>query len=150
MKLERVLILFVFGMIFLALLACGMKGPPFLPERSMPFKVKQMTSEWKDEVVYLKGRVTPSNDDDGNAPDALGCTVYHAQYDLETPPCEGCPVEYGIFEEIRADVIKEGKFHCQFPRMKTKGIHFFRVRLLGPKETLGPSSNGVRILIIDD
>ena len=71
MKRERVLTLFIFGVIFLGLLACGMKGPPFLPERSMPFKVKQMTGEWKDEVVYLKGRVTPRNDDDGNAPDAI-------------------------------------------------------------------------------
>ena len=150
MKLERVLPLFVFGVIFLALLACGMKGPPFLPEKSMPFKVNQMTGEWKDGVVYLKGHVAPRNDDDGNAPDALGCTVYHAQYDLENPPCEGCPMEYGILEEIKADVITEDKFHCQFPRIKTKGIHFFKVRLLGPKGMLGPSSNGARLLMIDD
>ena len=149
MKLERVLPLFVFGVIFLALLACGIKRPPFLPERSMPFKVKQMTGEWKDGGVYLKGHVAPRNDEDGNAPDALGCTVYHAQYDLENPPCEGCPTEYGILEEIKADVITEDRFHCQFPRIKTKGIHFFKVRLHGPKGTLGSSSNGVRILIDD-
>lgn len=149
MKLERVLPLFVFGVIFLALLACGIKRPPFLPERSMPFKVKQMTGEWKDGGVYLKGHVAPRNDEDGNAPDALGCTVYHAQYDLENPPCEGCPMEYGILKEIKADVIKGGKFHCQFRRIKTKGIHFFKVRLLGPKGTLGPFSNEVRILIDD-
>lgn len=149
MKLERVLPLFVFGGIFLVLFACGMKGPPFLPERSMPFKVKQMTGEWKDGVVYLTGRMVPRKGDVRNAPNVSGCTVYHAQYDLENPPCEGCPVEYGILEEIRADVIKENRFHCQFPRIKTKGIHFFKVRLLGPKETLGPSSNGVRILIDD-
>ena len=149
MKLERVLPLFVFGVIFLALLACGIKRPPFLPERSMPFKVKQMTGEWRDGVVYLKGHVAPRNDDDGNALDALGCTVYYARYDLENPPCEGCPTEYGILEEIKADVITEDRFHCQFPRIKTKGIHFFKVRLHGPKGTLGSSSNGVRILIDD-
>lgn len=149
MKLERVLPLFVFGVIFLALLACGIKRPPFLPERSMPFKVKQMTGEWKDGGVYLKGHVAPRNDEDGNAPDALGCTVYHAQYDLGNPPCEGCPMEYGVLKEIKADVIKGGKFHCQFRRIKTKGIHFFKVRLLGPKGTLGPFSNEVRILIDD-
>ncbi len=150
MKLERVFPIFLFGVIFLGLLACGMKGPPFLPERSMPFKVTQMTGEWKDGVVYLKGHVVPRNDDDGNAPDASDCTVYHAQYDLENPPCEGCPVEYGILEEIRADMIKGAKFHCQFPQVETKGIHFFKVRLLGPKGTLGPSSNGAKLLIIDD
>lgn len=149
MKRERVLPLFVFGIIFLTVLACGMKGPPFLPERNIPFKVKQLTGEWKDGVVYLKGHVAPRHDDDGNVPDALGCTVYHAQYDLENPPCEGCPMEYGILEEIKADVITEDRFHCQFPRIKTKGMHFFKVRLLGPKGTLGPSSNGVRIVIDD-
>jgi predicted small lipoprotein YifL len=149
LKRGRVLPCIIFGVILLALLACGMKGPPFLPEKSMPFKVKQMTGEWKDGVVYLKGHVVPRNDDDGNAPDVLGCTVYHVQYDLENPPCEGCPIEYGILEERKADVITEDKFHCQFPRIKTKGIHFFKVCLLGPKGTLGPSSNGVKILIDD-
>ena len=149
MKLERVLPLFVVGVIFLALLACGIKGPPILPERSMPFKVKHLTGEWNDGVVYLKGHVVPRYDDHGNAPDALGCTIYHARHDLGNPPCEGCPVKYGILEEIKADVIKGDKFHCQFPRKKTKGIHFFKVRLLEPKGALGPSSNGAKLLMID-
>jgi predicted small lipoprotein YifL len=144
-----VLSLFIFGVVFLAVLACGKKGPPFLPERDTPFQVKNLTGEWNDGVVYLKGHVAPRYDDHGNAPDALGCTVYHAQYDLGNPPCEGCPMEYGILEEIKGDVITADKFHCQFRRIKTKGIHFFKVRLLGPKGTQGPSSNSVKILIDD-
>jgi hypothetical protein len=141
--------LIISGVVFLTLLACGKKGPPFLPERDTPFRVKHLTGEWRDGIVHLKGQVVPRHDEDGNNPDASGCIVYHARYDLENPPCEGCPIEYGTLEEIKTDVLKADRFHCQFRQIKSNGIHFFKVRLIGPKEMPGPSSNGVRILIND-
>lgn len=149
MKREWVLPLFVFGIIFLAVVACGKKGPPFLPETTPPLKVIHLTGEWKDGVVYLKGDVIPRSGKDGNDPDASGCIVYHTRYDLINPPCEGCPIEYGVLEEITAGVIKADRFRCQLRQIQTQGIHYFKVRLLGPKGTPGPSSNVVKILIDD-
>jgi len=149
LKREWVLPLFVFGILFLAVVACGKKGPPFLPEKTAPLKVTHLTGEWKDGVVYLKGDVAPRRGEDGNDPDASGCIVYHARYDLIDPPCEGCPIEYGVLEEIKAGVIRGDTFRCQLRQIQTRGIHFFKVRLLGPKGTPGPSSNRVKILIDD-
>jgi hypothetical protein len=149
LKREWGLSLFVFGIIFLAVVACGKKGPPFLTERKPPLKVAHLTGEWKDGVVYLIGDVAPRGGKDGHDPKASGCIVYHARYDLITPPCEGCPIEYGVLEEIPAGVVRADKFRCQLREMRTQGIHFFKVRLLGPKGTLGPFSNSVKILVDD-
>jgi hypothetical protein len=149
LKREWVLPLFVFGILFLAVVACGKKAPPFLPEKTAPLKVTHLTGEWKDGVVYLKGDVAPRRGEDGNDPDASGCIVYHARYDLMNPPCEGCPIEYGVLEEIKAGVFRGDRFRCQLRQIQTRGVHFFKVRLLGPKGTPGPSSNRVKILIDD-
>lgn len=149
MKCERALSLFLFGVLFLALPACGKKGPPFLPKRSMPYKVKQLTCEWKDRIVHLKGHVVPGQSNDKSTEDVSGCRIYHAQYDLKTPPCEGCPIEYKILKEIAEDVITDHKFHCRVPGVKERGIHFFKVRLIGRKGAIGPSSNEVKLTIDD-
>jgi hypothetical protein len=147
LKYDRLLFLLLFGVFFLALPACGMKGPPFLPKGRALFEVQQLTGEWEDGEVYLKGHVVPPRGSEKNTTDVLSCRIYHARYDLEDPPCEDCPIEYNMFKDIKTEVMTGNNFHCRVPWIKEKGVHFFKVRLLGPKEVLGPPSNEVKLTI---
>ena len=149
MKQKQAVFLVVFGTVLLALLGCGKKGPPFMPEEDMPLKVKSLTGEWKNGVVFLKGHVASHKGSDKKTVDVLGCTVYGAHYDLKDPPCEGFPIEYRFIREIKADVISGDEFYCQVPDIMREGVHFFKVCLLGRKGTIGPPSNAVRVVIDD-
>ena len=149
MKLREAVFLFIFGTVFLALLGCGKKGPPFMPKEDVPLKVNNLTGEWKNGVVFLKGNVVPHEGSGKKTTDVLGCRVYGAHYDLKDPPCEGCPVEYRFIREIKADVISGNEFYCQVPDIMRAGVHFFKVCLLGRKGTIGPPSNAVRVVIDD-
>lgn len=149
MKQGQVVSLFIFGTVLLALMGCGKKGPPFMPKENMPLKIKQLTGEWKNGVVFLKGRVFAPQENGEITADVLGCRVYAAHYDLENPPCEGCPIEYRFVKELKADVISGDEFYCQVPDIMRTGIYFFKVHLLGRKGTPGPPSNVVK-LVIDD
>jgi predicted small lipoprotein YifL len=149
LKQRQAVSLFIFGTVLLALMGCGKKGPPFMPKEDMPLKVKHLTGEWKNGDVFLKGHIATHKGKGRRTADVLGCRVYGAHYDLENPPCEGCPIEYRFVKELKADVISGDEFYCQVPNIMIKGFHLFKVHLLGRKGTLGPPSNGVR-LVIDD
>ena len=76
-----------------------------------------------------------------------GARVYYAQYPLENPPCEGCPIEYQGHHSFGAEVVTEDGFRCRVP-VKVQGqVYFFRVNLIGPSEAMGPSSDMVKVVV---
>ena len=149
MKRQQGRFLVIFGLVFLVLLACGKKGPPFLPERNIPLKVQQLTGEWKNGTVFLKGKVAAFRGQNRDRSEVKGCRVYHAWYALEKPPCEGCPVDYSGYREINDEVLRGEGFLCELSVNTKKGIHFFEVRLIGRNGVIGPSSNRLKLTIDD-
>lgn len=129
--------------------ACGKKAPPFLAEKTLPFRVEQLKVECNNKTFFLKGTVS---DPQGRLKDPsviTGCRVYHAYYGLENPPCEDCPIDYRLFKDIMGKVISDKGFFCQVPVKKTSGIHFFKVQLIGRKGEYGPSSEGAKLITGD-
>jgi len=139
--------LLLLGVLVFQTVSCGKKAPPFLPERKFSPAVTALTAEWRDGSVRLTGNVVSRSGQAANASDVVGCRVYHAGYDLETPPCEGCPIAFEMFEEIEGPVVEAGMFRCRVSGIEKKGIHYFRVRLLGRKGVSGPSSNVAKVVV---
>ena len=147
MKRKQVYLFFFLCVCFLILMACGKKGPPFLPESNVSLKVEQLKGTWKNGAVILTGSVPlPQGQKKGTA-DITGCIVHHSLYAFETPPCDGCPVEYRTKREIQAEVVKGDKFRCEIPEIKRGWIHFFKVCLISRKGGTGPSSNRVKLAL---
>jgi predicted small lipoprotein YifL len=139
----------ILGSVFLALMSCGKKGPPFLPKTDMPLKVEQLKGQWTNEAVLLQGSIPALKGQKRGSPGVTGCRVYHAWYSLKNAPCEGCPIKYSGFQEIRGKILAEEEFLCEVFVEKKQGIHFFEVRLLDPKGEVGPPSNRVKLIIED-
>ena len=150
MKRKQVYIFFVLGVCFLILMACGKKGPPFLPESNVSLKVEQLKGKWENGAVILTGRVQLPQEQKKGTTDITGCIVHHALYAFETPPCDGCPVEYRDKREIRAEVVKGDEFRCEIPEIKRGGIHFFKVYLVSRKGGSGPSSNRLKLVLTSE
>ena len=138
-------LLVTFGLVLVVGVSCGKKGPPFLPKRSIPFKVEALNSERRDGVIILKGKIVATGRQKKDISNIMGCKVYHAWYAPGDEPCKGCPIEYNIFGEIRGEVIIREGFFCRVPGIKKKGIHFFEVRLIGREGTIGPRSNRAKL-----
>ena len=129
-----------------AVLACGKKGLPFLPKQSIPFKVEHLKGEWKDGVVVLRGDIL-SPQDQGKEPASIPCKVYYAQYAVEAPPCEGCPIAYTDEREMRAEIITQERFYCRVPGITEQGIYFFKVSLMDGTGAMGPPSNRAKVMV---
>jgi hypothetical protein len=78
---------------------------------------------------------------------AQGCRVYYAQYPLDNAPCAGCPIEYHGYQEFGPEVITEQGFFCKVPAEISGQVYFLKVRLIGPEQTEGPSSDTVRVMV---
>jgi len=126
--------------------ACGKKGPPFLTESKLSLRVDQLKAEWENGRVLLKGYV---RGEDKIISSVTGCRVYHAWYTMDNSPCEGCPIEMTGFEEIKEKVVSGDRFSCEIPGVEKKGIHFFKVRLMGKNGALGPPSDKTKLMIDD-
>ena len=137
----------VFCVVSLALMSCGKKGPPFLPKTDMPLKVEQLKGQWTNEAVLLQGSIPALKGQKKDTPGVTGCRVYNAWYSLKNPPCEGCPIDYPGFQEIRGEILAGEDFMCEVFVKKKEGIHFFEVRLIGPKGVAGPPSNRVKLTV---
>jgi predicted small lipoprotein YifL len=135
--------------VFFTAQACGKKAPPFLPKRETPFKVEQLKAECVDGVFHLTGAIVDSEGRAKEVSNITGCRVYHACYALDNPPCEGCPIDYGEFKEIKGDIITQGQLSCRVPLEKEKGIHFFKVCLIGQEGEIGPMSDSTKLIIED-
>ena len=147
MRLDRALLFVVLAAMFLALTACGKKGPPFLPERKIFSRVEQLQAELENGVVELKGHIAPPQARKKDTSDITGCRIYHTWYALDNPPCEDCPIEFPDHQDITGEVNTGAGFSCQVPVKKRKGIHFFEVRLLGRRGAIGPLSDRAKLIV---
>jgi hypothetical protein len=127
------------------LTACGEKKPPFLPEVSIPLKVKGLQGKWEKGTVTFTGEIVPTPKEKEYTREVTGCRIYYARYPVDRPPCEGCPIDYTGYKEIEGGVVKERRFHCQVPFKRKEGVYFFQIRLIGPKGAIGPPSERVKL-----
>jgi len=129
------------------LVRCGKKGPPFLPEKEIPYRLNALSVEQQGGGFHLEGKVVDPRDPARPVPVIEVGRVYHACYPLDNPPCENCPIDYGPFRSVRGEQVGKGRFSCQVPVKAGKGIHFFKIRLIGPEGGIGPFSDRVKIII---
>jgi predicted small lipoprotein YifL len=126
--------------ILMVTLGCGKKGDPFLPQKEVFAKVTDLRGEREKGNILLRGEISA-------AKEVEGARVYYAQYPLENPPCEGCPIEYLDHQSFGAEVFTEGGFLCKVP-IKVRGqVYFFRVNLIGPDGEMGPPSETVKVVV---
>jgi predicted small lipoprotein YifL len=145
-RISSILLAFLFLAILLALFsACGKKGPPFLPEKKLAARVEGLTAKWVDGTIRLEGSIEGNDKGLG----ITGCTVYHAWYPLEEPPCEGCPVEMVVVTEGVQTTITKDRFACDIPVTETKGVWFLDVRLTGSHSAVGPPSERITLRVED-
>ena len=147
MKRRHRLFLVILGLVLPVVLACGKKGPPFLPERVIPYRVQELTAELKNGTVFLRGRVAGLEAQEKDRSRITGCRIYHAWYAMEKSPCDECPVDYSDVLEIEDEVVRGEDFSCEAAVKKKKGVHFFEVRLTGKDEAVGPPSNRTKLII---
>ena len=121
-------------------LACGKKGDPFLPQKEVSAKVTDLRGEREKGNILLKGEI--------RGPKGVqGARVYYAQFPLEDPPCEGCPIEYQGHQSFGAEVVTGEGFFCAFPVKDQRQVYFFRVNLIGPGGRMGPPSETVKVVV---
>jgi hypothetical protein len=143
---QRIRIFLVLA-VFVCSSACGKKAPPFLPDKDLSLRVEQLTAERQGGKIFLKGKVVNVKSRPAPESDLGGCNVYYAFYAPDNLPCEGCPIAYRLFGEIRQPVVAQGRFVCQISVEEKPGVHFFEVRLVGPGGEVGPSSDKARLTI---
>lgn len=140
MKIARFLAFLCALGILTATLGCGKKGDPFLPQKEVSAKVTDLRVEREKGNIFLKGQISAPKE-------VEGARVYYAQYPLENPPCEGCPIEYQGHHSFGAEVVTEEGLRCRVP-VKVQGqVYFFRVNLIGPGERMGPPSETVKVVV---
>lgn len=140
MKIARFLAFLCALGILMATLACGKKGDPFLPQKEVSAKVTNLRGEREKGNILLRGEIRGPKD-------VQGARVYYAQFPLEAPPCEGCPIEYQGHQSFGAEVVAEEGFLCTVP-VKVQGqVYFFRVNLIGPGGRMGPPSERVKVVV---
>jgi hypothetical protein len=132
----------VLGMV-LVMPSCGKKGPPFLPKKSFDVRVRDLRGEGKEGSAFLKGQVVGGEEKDR----VQGARVDYAQYPVDEPPCDGCPIEFRGSYDFGPEVITETGFDCEVPVDLRGQLYFFRVYLIGPDDGLGPVSNTVRVVV---
>jgi predicted small lipoprotein YifL len=129
---------------------CGRKKPPFLPKKEIPIRVEHLEAVWENGVFHLKGTVVYPKGGKEKMPPVSGCRVYHAFYAQNSPPCEGCPIDFAMLREIEGTVVADKGFSCDVPMKKKNGIHFFKVCLTGQNGEKGPLSDRAKAIIVDD
>lgn len=139
----------VSALIVLSSYGCGKKAPPFLPEKEFPFTVMELNVEIESEYIALKGRIASTKDRRINKEEVKGCRIYHAWYAPDACPCESCPISYSVYRDIEGQVVDKGSFFCRISMDAEKGIHFFKVSLIGQNRAIGPTSNQAKLAISD-
>jgi hypothetical protein len=124
---------------------CGKKGDPTIPRKGYDARIEQLTGAWKGEFIELRGELRGVEDPEEARENSRGCRVYYGIYDLNEPPCEGCPVKYHGYHEFGVEVITDEGFACKVPGKVKDGLYFFKVHLIGPDGNLGPASNRTRV-----
>ena len=142
--------LLLFALVFITIPSCGQKKPPFIPKKEITLRVNALTNIWRNGEVILRGRFVnlkgqPVSKKDIS--DITGCKVYYTHYPIEDPPCEGCPLKFNNFREIKGNVVIKGNFYVKFPGIKQRGIYFFKVCLIDRNKAVGPPSNRTKLVL---
>jgi len=144
---RRYIFIAVLGIIALSLLSCGRKAPPFLPERTMALRVDHLDARLEAGAVVLRGNIVPYKEKE-NA-HIIGARLYHIRYSFDDRPCEGCPIKFAGYRDIKGDRISKDAFYLEVPGTRKAGIHYFSVCLLGQNKAVGPISERVTLSIND-
>lgn len=130
--------------LLLSLSSCGKKGNPVLIQERFDARVADLKADQEESSVLLRGDVLiPENE----ANRVTGSRVYLAQYPFESPPCEGCPIEYQGYRAFGPEVIQDKRFFCRIPDIRRNQVYFFKAALVGPGGVQGPSSDFVRVTV---
>jgi len=125
---------------------CGKKAPPFLPQNVFSLRVEGLKALRQGDQIRLTGSVALPEGRQGNLSGVESSRVYHISYPLESPPCDGCPIPFSIYEEIKPDISGQGQFHCLIGLKRTPGIHYFMVRLVDRNGMVGPPSENTKLV----
>ncbi len=147
MKLNHFPVLFLMAVCFVSFSACGKKGPPVYVVPTLEMQVKQLSATLDGGRIHLQGTVTNIGSLSEKGFANIGCKVFLAVYPLNSPPCEGCPLKYKLYGEIKGPVISKNNFSCALPLEKKTGIYYFRVALSGPEGETGPFSEPKKLNI---
>ena len=143
----RLLVFLSILVVFLAIAACGMKGPPFFSQSTFSTGVNNLTGEWDKGEILLKGSILPPLESGETADLVKGARIYYAQYSPEEAPCAECPVAFHGYDTLDQEVIIEGDFLCRMPGKDQGKVYFFKVHLIGAEGAMGPPSNTVKIVV---
>ena len=141
----RLGIVFLSAAIFFCFFGCGKKGDPFLPRNRIYTQVADLKGTWTGKDVLLEGRI--KGREDGAPEPIVGVRVSKAQFALDNPPCENCPIPFGDDQDFGLEVIEGQKFSAPIPIQDWGKLYFFRVRILGPNATSGPPSWELRVVV---
>lgn len=149
MRLNRFIMCIVLLGAFTLPAGCGKKAPPFLPKPGEAFslQVEGLKAVTAGDQIRLTGRVVVSRSHRWKQADVVACRVFHVRYPLDSPPCEGCPISFTAYKEVRPDLSGNGRFLCATTVKKKPGIHYFMVQLVGPGGTVGTASNRAKLIV---
>ena len=139
---------FTLGILLLVALlvtpACGKKSPPYLPQKPFTATVMDLKGERSGDDIVLEGKiggiVGPAE-----VKTFTGARVYIAQFPLNNPPCDECPIEYHDRYDLGSEVFSGEKFLYRVPQRAKGKIYYFRVNIIGPEGVPGLPSNQVRV-----
>ena len=127
--------------------SCGKKAPPFLPKKAFSLRVSALEGEWREEVVFLRGRIDGLDKGKETGDQVKGCRIFYGQYPVKNPPCETCPIKYEGYQDVGPEVVKEESFFCRLTGKVAGRIYFFKVHLIGKGGVLGPASERLRLVV---
>jgi predicted small lipoprotein YifL len=146
---QYIVLILILAVVFITA-GCGRKKPPFLPKKNIPIRVENLEAVWEDGFFHLRGTAVYPEGRKEKMPAVSGCRVYYAFYAQNSPPCEGCPIDFALLREVEGAVVTEKAFSCDVPMKKKKGIYFFKVCLTGQNKEKGPLSDRAKVTILDD
>jgi hypothetical protein len=137
-------------LLFLSVLCqgCGKKAPPFVPGNAVPPRVEGLKAREQGDQVLLTGTLVPGGNRAMAKSAGLKVRVYSLRYSVEDAPCEGCPLPFEKYDEVKLDAVEGGRFQCTLPLEKKTGIHFFMVRLVDRNGNVGPASDTAKLKIL--
>ncbi len=149
MKLRDLVLYAVFLSMFILPGGCGKKAPPFLPKakETFPLQVEGLEAREQQGELSLSGTVILPRDRRGKAPVPQSCRVYHVRYAADNPPCDGCPISFATYKEMKPHIAGDGRFQCDTGLKKVPGMYYFMVRLVDPGGLAGPPSNTATLLV---
>lgn len=133
--------------VWIAFPGCGKKAPPFLPKNVYSIRVAHLKAVRQGDQVELKGALVGPQERTGKKWGVVTCRVFHIRYSLQSPPCEGCPIPFGSYEEVKPEILEQGTFRCTVSLGSAEGIYFFMVRLVNRNGIVGPPSDRAKMVV---